>query len=65
MTVIRTPEDLAERKPPAIEIGTRPPSTDDQAYEAWAGQADAITMPLSLAETLALARATVRSWGRN
>lgn len=32
------------------------------AYEAWAEQADAVTMPVRLAEALALARDTVEAW---
>lgn len=35
---------------------------DREAYEAWAEGADAVTMPVPVAEALALARDTVRAW---
>lgn len=35
---------------------------DKQAYEAWASEADAVTMPLTLPQAYALARDTVRTW---
>lgn len=35
---------------------------DEQAYGAWARDADAVTMPLTLPQAYALARDTVRTW---
>lgn len=35
---------------------------DREAYQTWAEQADAVTMPVRLAEALALARDTVEAW---
>lgn len=35
---------------------------DEAAYEVWAREADAVTMALTLAEALGLARDTVESW---
>lgn len=36
---------------------------DRDGYDAWAREAEAVTMPLPLAEALALARDTVETWG--
>lgn len=35
---------------------------DMEAYRAWAGEADAVTMPMTLPQALALARDTVEVW---
>lgn len=36
---------------------------DDEAYQAWAQTVDAVTVPINLAQALALARDTVEAWG--
>lgn len=35
---------------------------DEAAYEAWASEADAVTMPIGLPQALALARDTAHAW---